>query len=682
MARKKANPTLTERMAAVEGEVESLTTRVAELTTSLNSILGSLQGMEKWIPAVDEGIKDLRQAVEQVASRVTTLEAKAPATTMPVTIPPVGHGAALNHQGAATGTPVDQGRALVKGKLQFHNSPVHFDLGDCSEKGMGGLQSPGRSSGSRLPKTDFPKFDGDNPKLWKTNSEKYFSMYQVPYETWSSFATLHFVGNAALWLQTYEELHCVESWPELCVVVHGKFGKDKYQQHLEELEGLSQVGGVDEYYTKFEELMHKVLVYNKRYDETFFVTRFMGGLKTEIKTTIKLHKPRTVDLTLSLAKTQEELLLESSRKNYSKEGYKDAYKPVIKPVYQGKGILGASPEEAKKPEEKPKWEERFDTLKAARRARGECFKCGEKYGLGHKCPKSVQLHVLEELLEVLQLQEDGSQGDDEEEHKSDEELVLSEFAVAGTMGRKTIRFHGMIQKQQLLILLDSGSSSNFLAENVVNKLGLQCETVPATQVTIADGGKMQCNQLVSGVEWWCQGHTFTIDFKVLNLGGYDMILGMEWLESFSPMWIDWRRKRIRFTYMGDRVSLNGVKPNLSQTTMLSVKQLKGLHKDGAISQMVQLCAIEEVPDIKQELPAAVELVVKEFQDRFKKPTELPPHRQFHHHIPLLPTAKSVTKKPYRYAPQQKDEIEQQVVQMLQQGIIQASSSPFASQCCW
>ncbi|EEC73882.1 hypothetical protein OsI_08670 [Oryza sativa Indica Group] len=131
-------------MAAVEGEVESLTTRVAELTTSLNSILGSLQGMEKWIPAVDEGIKDLRQAVEQVASRVTTLEAKAPATTTPVTIPPDGHSAALNHQGAATGTPVDQGRALVKGKLQFHNSPVHFDLGDCSEKGMGGLQSPGR----------------------------------------------------------------------------------------------------------------------------------------------------------------------------------------------------------------------------------------------------------------------------------------------------------------------------------------------------------------------------------------------------------------------------------------------------------------------------------------------------------------------------------------------------------
>lgn len=61
--------------------------------------------------------------------------------------------------------------------------------------------------------------------------------------------------------------------------------------------------------------------------------------------------------------------------------------------YQGKGLLGAAPEENKKVEEKPKWEERFDSLKAARRARGECFNCGEKFGLGHKCPKSVQIHV-------------------------------------------------------------------------------------------------------------------------------------------------------------------------------------------------------------------------------------------------------------------------------------------------
>lgn len=48
------------------------------------------------------------------------------------------------------------------------------------------------------------------------------------------------------------------------------------------------------------------------------------------------------------------------------------------------------------------------------------------------------------------------------------------------------------------------------------------------------------------------------------------------------------------------------------------------------------------------------------------------------HIPLLPGTKPVAVKPYRYSPQQKDEIEKQVRIMLEQGIIRHSQSPFAS----
>ncbi len=175
-------------------------------------------------------------------------------------------------------------------------------------------------------------------------------------------------------------------------------------------------------------------------------------------------------------------------------------------------------------------------MKAARRARGECFKCGEKYGPGHKCPRSVQLHVVEEIWDIFQLADDKQK--EEGLESDDEELVLSECAATGTMGKRTIRFLGLIQKQQLLILVDSGSSSNLLANHVVEKLGLWTEKVAATQVTIADGGRMVCDKFVHAVEWWCQRKTFIIDFKVLGLGGYDMILDMEWLEAFSPMWVD------------------------------------------------------------------------------------------------------------------------------------------------
>lgn len=220
---------------------------------------------------MDAGIKDLQSMVDGIVARVMNLENKQSTSSTMATPPSGGHRVEECYQGVASGANLVQEPTLVEGKPSLHATAITFELGECSERGVGGSLNSSCFGGSRLPKiTDFAKFDGDNPKLWKTNSEKYFSMYQVPYETWSSFATLHFIGNAALWLQTYEELHCVENWSELSVAVHSKFGKDRYQQHLEELENHNQMGGVEEYHSKFEELMHKVLVYNKGYDKTFF----------------------------------------------------------------------------------------------------------------------------------------------------------------------------------------------------------------------------------------------------------------------------------------------------------------------------------------------------------------------------------------------------------------------------
>ena len=60
------------------------------------------------------------------------------------------------------------------------------------------------------------------------------------------------------------------------------------------------------------------------------------------------------------------------------------------------------------------------------------------------------------------------------------------------------------------------------------------------------------------------------------------------------------------------------------------------------------------------------------------PTELPPSRSCNHSIPLIPGAQPVFIRPYRYPPKLKDEIEAQVKEMLAQGFIRPSTSPFSS----
>lgn len=57
---------------------------------------------------------------------------------------------------------------------------------------------------------------------------------------------------------------------------------------------------------------------------------------------------------------------------------------------------------------------------------------------------------------------------------------------------------------------------------------------------------------------------------------------------------------------------------------------------------------------------------------------MPPIRTYDHSIPLIPGAVPVNSRPYRYSRLHKDEIERQVKELLEAGLITSSNSPFAS----
>jgi hypothetical protein len=215
------------------------------------------------------------------------------------------------------------------------------------------------------------------------------------------------------------------------------------------------------------------------------------------------------------------------------------------------------------------------------------MKCGENYSPQHHCPKQIQLHVLEEWLDAM----DSSDTDSDTSDKgagdgADEILSLSVAAIEGVQGKKTMRLQGLIQHQEVLILVDSGSSSNFVRVELVQELGLVTTKTKPTIITVADGGQMQCDSVVEGLQWWSQGHTFVSDAKVLSVKCYDLILGADWLEQHSPMWVHWKKRKMRFTHKGHRITLHGVADCTSSCLKLKTKKLKGLLKHGGIAHMV------------------------------------------------------------------------------------------------
>nr|ACF86217.1 unknown [Zea mays] len=74
----------------------------------------------------------------------------------------------------------------------------------------------------------------------------------------------------------------------------------------------------------------------------------------------------------------------------------------------------------------------------------------------------------------------------------------------------------------------------------------------------------------------------------------------------------------------------------------------------------------------------VQAVLDSYPSIFIDPVGLLPTRPCDHSISLIPGAQLFHIRPYRYPPTLKDEIETQVKEMLSQGVIRKSSSPFAS----
>jgi hypothetical protein len=204
----------------------------------------------------------------------------------------------------------------------------------------------------------------------------------------------------------------------------------------------------------------------------------------------------------------------------------------------------------------------------------------------------VQLHVVEELMSAVH--REAGQQNFAEDFDLEEGLELMEVQEAREqkdhrIKRPIMRPLGWIGKQQVLILVDSGSAATFISTPMVDKCKLTVQKVAQSQYTAADGaGRMISDTMVPCLQWFCQGYTFCRGTKVMNLPMYDIILGADWLEEQGPMWIDWKQKIMKFQ-AGDReVTLIRVKDNTSVCPLISETKLKGLLRKNAMSHWVEL----------------------------------------------------------------------------------------------
>jgi hypothetical protein len=161
--------------------------------------------------------------------------------------------------------------------------------------------------GNPPPQAEFPKFDGLNPKLWRNASKIYFRVYAVSPDFWVEHATMHCIGNAALWFQSAEEKMGNISWESLYDMTTKHFDHGQYELLYRQVFKVKHTSTVTEYIERFDTLMHHMLAYKLDLDPTLFTTRFIDGLHKELCVTVLIQMPNDLETIVYLALLHEKI---------------------------------------------------------------------------------------------------------------------------------------------------------------------------------------------------------------------------------------------------------------------------------------------------------------------------------------------------------------------------------------
>ncbi|KAF2291294.1 hypothetical protein GH714_022289 [Hevea brasiliensis] len=406
----------------------------------------------------------------------------------------------------------------------------------------------------KMVKLDFPRFDEkEDATSWVCRAEQFFQFHRTPDEDRVEIASFHMIGDAQLWYQVLRRENPSITWDEFKEGFYSRYGANQLTDFFGELAKLQQQGTVQSYQVQFEKLLAKVGDLSQARQKPL---RLLGCLKQEIQLQGRDSPP---------------LAQRISTRTHSQS-------PTNSPQPATGNIKRLT------------WDELNE-----RKRLGLCFKCNEKFGPGHRCKKLFSIQA------VLEDSDDDADMEIEEHDPTEEIPAISLHAIAGFEGPETMRLTGTVEKLKGIILVDSGSTHNFVSESFAKRAGIEPTNAKKLKVQVASG-----EELISP--------------------------GTQWLRTLGPIIWDFSKLLMAFFQNGKHVIFQGSQiPENQIVSAEHMEQLVKLLKRGFLLQITgstQSCS--QVPELHPEIQGLLE----EFRGVLAKPKGLPPQRCHDHKIPL------------------------------------------------
>ncbi|GJW96627.1 putative reverse transcriptase domain-containing protein [Tanacetum coccineum] len=279
-----------------------------------------------------------------------------------------------------------------------------------------------------------------------------------------------------------------------------------------------------------------------------------------------------------------------------------------------------------------------------------CYDCGEQGHTRNRCPKKVKQEEVGEVRGRAYAIKD-----------------------AEPKGPNVVTGMFLLNNRYASVLFDSGSDRSFVNTRFSSLLDIKpIKIEDSYEVELADGRVVSTNTILKGCTLSLVNHIFEIDLMPIELGTFDVIIGMDWLVKHDAV-IVCGEKVVRIPYGNKTLIVEGDKGG-SRLNIISCIKARKYVEQGCHLFLAHVTKKKSKEKRMEDMP-----VIRDFPEVFPEELPgLPPPRQVEFQIDLVPGAAPVARAPYRLAPSEMKELSVQLQELLEKGFIRPSLSPWGA----
>ncbi|KAH0717613.1 hypothetical protein KY285_013644 [Solanum tuberosum] len=396
---------------------------------------------------------------------------------------------------------------------------------------------------------ELGRFGGENPEAWLFQAERYFDFYGIVAAHRLTLASFYLDGEVLDWYRWLFRNKQLVGWDHFVEKVKIRFQPKGLESAEGRLAKLPQTTTVSEFRGRFEAMANQT------------------NDISDIKGFVLAHGPKSFEEALDLAHIYEKRI--QVEKGPVRPPFANRITPLLPnpstKTFHDPSSKSIVPASLSTPtHNRPPLKRLTQAEIQSRRECGLCYYCEEKYTVGHKCKTPPHLLLLTDgsTMDPLLLDPfvtDDILAEDLQCLELQEHSAISYNALVGGSSPSTLRLTGQVNGTSIQILVDGGSTHNFIQERVAHFL---------FPVVVGSGQRLCCDGVARGITVLIQGTTLIEELFILSLHGADLVLGVSWLAKLDPVLTNYATRTLEFNVGGNQVVWQGESPTDVQPVQL------------------------------------------------------------------------------------------------------------------